>query len=113
MIKNLNITHSLQITQVPISALNPAPYNPRTWDQQAIQQLTKSLQQFGLVDPIIVNGAEQRKNIIIGGHFCLKIAQKLGYIAVPVVYLNIPDLRTQPQTQPQYRNLGLRTPPKI
>ena len=85
IIQKLNITRKLQITQVPISALNPAPYNPRTWDQQAITQLTKSLQQFGLVDPIIVNGAEQRKNIVIGGHFRLKIAQDLGYTAVPVV----------------------------
>ncbi len=86
---------SLKIVSVPINELNSAPYNPRKWNQEAIDQLTESMQRFGLVDPILVNGAKARKNIVIGGHFRLKIAKDLGHKEVPVVYLNIPDLEKE------------------
>lgn len=79
------------IVQVAISNLNPAPYNPRKWSDNAIKQLTESVQKFGLVDPILVNYAKGRENIVIGGHFRLKIAKDLGYETVPVLYLDIPD----------------------
>jgi DNA modification methylase len=82
---------NLKIHQVPISELKPATYNPRKWDEVATKNLTESIKRFGLVDPIIVNGSEERKNIVIGGHFRLKIAQDLKFKEVPVVYLNIPD----------------------
>lgn len=82
---------NLEVKQINIKELNPAPYNPRKWNDQATEQLKTSIQRFGLVDPIIVNGAPDRKNIVVGGHFRLKIAKELGYTQVPVVYVNIPD----------------------
>jgi DNA modification methylase len=82
---------SLEVTEVKINELNPAPYNPRKWSEDAIKNLTDSVQRFGLVDPIIANEAPERKNIVIGGHFRLKVAKNLGFKTVPVVYLNIPD----------------------
>jgi DNA modification methylase len=83
--------NQLTIQNIKISELNPAPYNPRKWSEDAISQLTESIQQFGLVDPILVNGALGRKNVVIGGHFRLKVAKDLGYKEVPVVYINIPE----------------------
>jgi len=53
------------------------------------------MKRFGLVDPIVVNGAPDRKNIVIGGHFRLKVAKDLGYQEIPVVYINIPDLEKE------------------
>ena len=82
---------NLAITEVKISELNPAPYNPRKWSEESTAQLTESIRQFGLVDPIIANGAPERKNVVIGGHFRLKVAKDLKFKTVPVVYLNIPD----------------------
>lgn len=84
-------TQDLKIEHVKISALNPAPYNPRTWDDQAVANLKTSIEGFGLVDPLVVNGATARKNVVIGGHFRLKVAADLGYSEVPIVYVNIPD----------------------
>lgn len=83
--ENLNVQH------VGVKDLNPAPYNPRSWSEEAISQLTESIERFGLVDPIIVNSAPDRKNIVIGGHFRLKVAKDLGFKEIPVVYLDIPD----------------------
>lgn len=79
------------ITEVKIKDLKPAPYNPRKWSEGAIAGLTASIKQFGLVDPILVNSATNRHNIVIGGHFRLKVAKDLGYKTVPVVYIDIPD----------------------
>ena len=85
----------LQVHYLPVSNLKPANYNPRIWDGLAIEHLTESIKQFGLVDPIICNGAKSRFNVVIGGHFRLKIAKDLGYQQVPVVYVNIPNLEKE------------------
>jgi DNA modification methylase len=83
---------NLKIEYVPTSDLKPATYNPRKWDEHTTKQLTDSIERYGLVDPIIANSAEHRKNIVIGGHFRLHIAKHLGYTEIPVVYLNIPEI---------------------
>jgi DNA modification methylase len=80
-----------KIVMVKVGDLKPSTYNPRTWNEETTKQLTESIQLFGLVDPLLVNGAAVRKNIVIGGHFRLKVAKELGYKEVPVVYLDIPD----------------------
>ncbi|EKD63010.1 MAG: DNA methylase N-4/N-6 protein [uncultured bacterium] len=85
----------IKIQQVPITELKSSDYNPRRWDQVAIGNLKESIKRFGLVDPVIVNGAENRKNILIGGHFRLKVAKEMGFKEMPVVYLNIPDINKE------------------
>ena len=87
--------HKPNIVMVKASTLKPSVYNPRRWNEQAVAGLTESIKRFGLVDPLLVNGAKERKNIIIGGHFRYKIARDLGYKEVPVVYLDIPDETTE------------------
>ena len=86
---------NLKIIQVDIDKLKPAAYNSRKWSEKAIKDLTESVRRFGLVDPIIVNSAPKRKNIVCGGHFRLKVAKELGYKTVPVVYINIPDIKKE------------------
>ncbi len=91
------IDSKLQVHYVPISELKPAAYNPRKWTDAAIAQLTASIKEHGLVDPIICNSAENRKNVVIGGHFRMQIAKQLGYEEIPVVYVNIPDAEREKQ----------------
>lgn len=80
---------------VNISDLLQADYNPRKWDQKALDDLKDSIRKFGLVDPAIVNGAENRKNIVIGGHMRIKAAKELGITEMPVIYLDIPDIEQE------------------
>lgn len=80
---------NIKIEIVPTSLLKEAEYNPRKMTSQQEQDLTESIKKFGLADPLIVNGYETRKNVIIGGHQRFKIAKKLGYKKVPVVYVNL------------------------
>ncbi|MFA6896931.1 MAG: DNA modification methylase [Patescibacteria group bacterium] len=79
----------IKIEQVPTSLLKEAEYNPRKLTSRQEEDLTESIKKFGLADPLIVNSYKFRKNVIIGGHQRFKIAKKLGYKEVPVVYVNL------------------------
>ena len=91
----------MKTVDVSVNDLKSAEYNPRKWSEEAISNLKASIEEFGLVDPIIVNSAPERKNVVIGGHFRLKIAKELGHETVPVVYVEIPDIKKE-------RELNLR-----
>lgn len=89
------------IVVVNVNDLKPAEYNPRQASESEAEALKESLKRFGFVDPLIVNEAKNRKNVVIGGHFRLKMAKELGYGSVPIVYVNIPDIERE-------RELNLR-----
>jgi len=86
---------NLQIQQVPINTLKPSAYNPRVWDQKTIQDLTKSIKENGFLIPILANSAKGREQVVISGHFRLKIAKDLGYKTVPVTYISVPDIEKE------------------
>ncbi|MDD5721105.1 MAG: DNA methyltransferase [Candidatus Pacebacteria bacterium] len=85
----------IKIVHVVVSELKIAEYNPRKWDKEAESQLKESIKKFGIVDPLLVNSAEERKNVVIGGHFRLSVIKELGIEEVPVVYINIPDIEKE------------------
>ncbi len=85
----------LKTVYVSISDLKPAEYNPRIHKPEVMENLKESIRRFGLVDPLIINSAPNRFNVVIGGHFRLKAAKALGYKKVPVVYANVPDLEKE------------------
>jgi len=80
---------------VPVAGLKPAEYNPRKHDEAAADQLKESISRFGAVDPIIVNEAKGRENVVVGGNFRLEVLKELGYTEVPVVFVNIPDIERE------------------
>jgi len=88
-------SNNIKVLYIPTDQLKPTAYNPRKWSKSAIEQLKESVKRFGLIDPIICNSAPNRKNIVIGGHFRLKIAKDLKIKKVPVIYLNIPDIKKE------------------
>ena len=97
----------MKIEQVQISELIPAVYNPRKWDEKIISDMTESIKRFGLCDPLIVNGAPARKNILIGGHLRLHVAKILGFTEMPVVYLDIPEIEREQELNLRLnKNLG-------
>lgn len=90
-----NTSRSLKIIYVNTSELLPAIYNPRRWESDALKHLSESVKRYGLVDPIIVNNAPNRKNVVIGGHMRLKVAKDLEMTTIPVVYVTIPDIERE------------------
>ncbi len=95
MENNNTKTKNIKIEYVSVDTLKNAEYNPRKWDKDAETQLKESITRYGIVDPLLVNSAEGRKNIVIGGHFRLSCIKSLGIKEVPVVYINIPDIEKE------------------
>ena len=85
----------IKIVEVPINELRASEYNPRKHSQEQSNQLKESIKKFGLVDPIICNSSSERKNIIIGGHFRNEIAKEMKMTTVPVVYVEIADIKKE------------------
>lgn len=75
---------NLEIRTLPLEQLVPAPYNPRkpiSLTDPAYQKLRRSLEVFGLVEPLIWN---ETTGHVVGGHLRLRILQELGLTEVPV-----------------------------
>jgi len=86
-----NQTQDLKVSYVAITSLKTTEYNPRKWSKSDLDQLKESITRFGVVDPLIVNSAPERHNIILGGHMRLHALKELGHKQVPVAYVHIPD----------------------
>lgn len=89
------MAQNITTVYVGIDELKKSDYNPRKWDEKQLGDLKASIKKFGIVDPAIVNSAENRKNIVIGGHMRIEAAKALGITEMPVVYLNIPDVEKE------------------
>jgi len=90
-----------QIRIVPLATLKPAPYNPRQIDRAALAGLTKSMERFGDVQPIVWN---QRSGYIVGGHQRLKILKRTKVQEVAVVIVDLDE------TEEKALNLALNSP---
>jgi len=90
----------MKIIQKPVDELKEATYNPRQLTESQLESLKESINKFGIIDPIIVNINEKRKNIIIGGHQRFKVAKMMNMEFVPTVEIDL--------TLEQERELNIR-----
>ena len=90
-----NLNSQLKVEYVPVTDIKPNEYNPKKFTESALASIKKSISEFGFVDPLILNSAPTRKNILIGGHGRLKAAKELGYQKVPAVFVRISDLNKE------------------
>jgi len=80
---------NIKIEHININDLKLAEYNPRIHNEDMLDRLTQSIQEFGLIDPVIVNSNKDRFNILIGGHARVKVAKELNHQTIPVVYIDL------------------------
>lgn len=80
----------LEIVYVPINDLIPANYNPRKISKKDAERIRQSLQEFGTVEPAVVNRHKGRENIVIGGHQRIEQAKVLGWESYPCCYVDLP-----------------------
>ncbi len=76
----------MKVVEMKIDDVKPYENNPRN-NEQAVQGVANSIQQFGWQQPIVVD----KENIIIVGHTRYKAAQKLGLKVVPVVVAELSE----------------------
>ena len=81
----------MNINTVNINTLMPAEYNPRIELKPGMpeyEKLKNSIQEFGYVEPIIVN---DRTGKVIGGHQRINVLKNLGYKEVEAVHVDLDD----------------------
>ena len=75
----------MQLEKLKISKLKAAKYNPRQISTKQYNDLKKSLDKFGVVDPIIIN----KDYTVIGGHQRLKICKELNHKEIGCIILDL------------------------
>lgn len=78
----------LNMEERPLSELHPADYNPRvalTPEDEEYQRIKRSIEEYGYVDPIIINS----DGTIIGGHQRYNVLLDLGYDTAHVVIVDL------------------------
>lgn len=75
----------LKIEYVPIDDLKPYDNNAKIHTPEQIEQIKKSIQEFGMNDPIGIWGKD---NLIVEGHGRLAACKELGMKEVPVIRLD-------------------------
>ena len=82
----------MNILTLPLARLTPAEYNPRVDLQPGSEdydKLRRSIEEFGLVEPIIWN---ERTGMVISGHQRLKVLRELGHTETDCVIVDLdPD----------------------
>ena len=75
----------LKVEYIPINEIKPYENNAKIHTEEQIEQIKKSIEEFGMNDPIGIWGKD---NIIIEGHGRLMALQELGWTEVPVIRLD-------------------------
>jgi ParB-like chromosome segregation protein Spo0J len=91
----------MEMVEVLIDQIKPAAYNPRAIDAKSFENLQRSLDTYGMPQPVVVN---KRNNTIVGGHQRWEAAKALAWEKVPVVYVDLDD------TEERKLNIALNDP---
>ena len=102
--------HRLVVTDHQISKLKLNPKNPRAHSLRQIRQLARSIETFGFLVPVLVDGHGN----VLAGHGRIQAAQLLGWTEVPVIsagHLSENQARAfHDRRQPPNRELGVGPP---
>ena len=83
--------------KISISSVIPNKYQPRKkFDKNSLEELTASIRERGIIQPIIVRASEDSndKYELIAGERRWQAAQNAGLHEVPVVILNVDNLKS-------------------
>lgn len=79
------------ISEIPVDKISANPYQPRSnFDEQALEELTESIRQFGIIQPITVRKIGLRYQII-SGERRFKAARAAGLETIPAYIRDTDD----------------------
>ena len=83
----------IAVTLVPMSALQPGPHQPRkNFPDEALRELARSIEQKGVLQPILVEQLEPDSYRIVAGERRFRAAQLAGLSEVPVLVRRFSEL---------------------
>ena len=75
---------NLKVEYINVNELIPYTKNAKLHPAEQIEQIKKSITEFGMNDPIAID----KNNIIVEGHGRLIACKELGYTEVPIIRLD-------------------------
>jgi len=79
----------LEIKNVLVKDIKYAPYNPRKISDEVLNKLKRSIEEFGYIEPIVVN---KRTMHVVGGNQRLKVLRQLNIKEVQAVIVDLDDV---------------------
>lgn len=103
----------MKIIEVPTVELNPALWNPNVMDQPTLDRLGRSIDKFGLVEPLVVRRQTDEPGYeVIGGSHRLIALEKFGSETAPCVVVDVDDADAMLMSQALNRIEGEDDPVK-
>lgn len=91
LIPSLNVSEEDKVVEIPLKELRPNPYQPRkTFNEEGIRELSESIREHGVIQPIIVRSV-LRGYEIIAGERRWRASQLSGKETIPAVIRNFTD----------------------
>ncbi len=78
----------MEIKNVLVKDIKYAPYNPRKISDEVLSKLKRSIEEFGYIEPIVVN---KRTMHVVGGNQRLKVLRQLDIKEVQAVIVDLDD----------------------
>ena len=76
----------VKVVKVPIETIFPNPYQPRkNFDDAALEDLSASIAQYGVLQPLLVSPAEDGRYMLIAGERRLRASKMAKLAEVPVI----------------------------
>lgn len=80
-----------QVTQIDIDLIKSNPFQPRkTFDPFQLEELAKSIKEYGVIQPIIVRKAEKHYELVAGERR-LKASKSIGLKKIPAIIRELTD----------------------
>ncbi len=80
------------LTQLPLSSVRPNRYQPRhAFDEKALEELKNSMDQAGLLQPVIVRPTGSHRFELIAGERRCRAAEALGWEKIDAVIREVDD----------------------
>ncbi len=76
----------VKVVKVPLEKIFPNPYQPRkTFDDEALADLSKSIAEYGVLQPLLVAPADGGRYLLIAGERRLRASRLAKLTEVPVI----------------------------
>lgn len=86
VINNSNMISEVKVVKVAIDQIFPNPYQPRkNFDDDALRDLSASIAQFGVLQPLLVAPADNGRYMLIAGERRLRASKMAKLQEVPVI----------------------------
>ena len=82
----------MKVVQIPVSMISANPKQPRkVFKDSELEELTRSVSEYGVLQPLIVKRTEGRQFILVAGERRLRAATLAGLKTVPAIIRELQD----------------------